>query len=241
MVGYAIKKRRRTDEYHQASETINRQVGFRDIRKDPEEKVKNFLSIWLESNGCKVYWEKKNNFNKPIFNAKKDSGGTCEKPDILVERFGSSGDPVYYALEVKDASSTSNVYDSFPQVLRYAEGDLDFSIDSSHVDVEGYFSANLYSMYGKLFSNDILNNPETFSDGRKAAILKGELPENEYMLTEEYLRLLWRMAKELKIENRVGALLSTALNGCNTAPSPMIQFADIKYGSSLQGVEVWHK
>ena len=238
-VDYCIKKRRRTTEYHDASDVIGRQSGFRDIKSKPEENVKKALCGWLEANGCKVYWEKANAFGKPIFST---DAGTCERPDLLTQITDVFENNTYYALEVKDGSSSSNVYDSFPQVLRYAKGKYNYFIDGNPITVSGYFSANLNSINGHLFSKDTdtLNNPENFSDGRKEAIAKGELPENEHILTEQFLRLLWRMAKEYRIETRIGALLSTKLNGA-VSPAPLLQYADIKGDVGFQGYEVLHK
>lgn len=233
-------RRRPNTEYHKASDLINSQSGFKDIRKDPEEKVKAALCTWLEPNGCKVYWEKRNSLNKPIFTTENVLGGTCEKPDLLIQRTDVSSNNVYYALEVKDASSNSNVYDSFPQVLRYSAGNLSYSIDENPINISGYFVADIYSLKGCLFSNDVLNDPDSFSDGRHQAIIKGELPENEYILTEQYVRLLWRMAKDIGIEARIGALLSTKLNGA-VVPAPMVLYSDIRGNAGIQGIEIWKR
>ena len=235
-----MARRRPNTEYKKASDLINSQPGFRDIRKDPEEKVKNFLTSWLEPNGCTVYWEKDNGYNKPQFKTENSESGTCERPDLLVKRTNSSGEHVYYALEVKDASTDSNVYDSFPQLLRYAEGNLKFFIDGGNIDISGYFAANQYSISGRLFLHDTQWEEGVFSDGRKEAIIKGELPANEYKMTEEYTRLLWRMAKGLHIETRLGVLLSTSLNGANI-PAPMALYSDIRGNVGFQGIEIWKR
>jgi len=209
-------------------------------RKTNEDVVKNFLSSWLKSNGCGVYWEKINKYKYPTFCTESINGGTCEKPDLMIELTDYLGNPTYYAIEVKDASSDSNVYDSFPQLLRYAAGNLNYIINDETIQVDGYFTANQYSICGKLFGNDVLSDALSYSEGRRAAINKGELPESEYMITEAYTRLIWRMAKDHHIKNRIGVLLSTALNGARV-PAPMVLFSDIEGVAGFQGIEVWHK
>lgn len=228
-----VNKKQTTYDQSQKS----RKIG---ITKYTEENTKESLSVWLEGYGCNIFWEKKNEYNRPVFNTQNLNGGTCEKPDLLVERAHVGGSPVYYVIEVKNGESDSNVYDSFPQLLRYAEGKLRFSIGETPISVSGYFVATQFSDRGRLFSNDVPGDSCAFSNGRVGAIAKGELPRNEYIRTEQYIRLLWRMAKQACSETRIGALLSNVLNGARI-PSPMLQFSDIRGNAGFQGIDVWHK
>jgi len=205
-----------------------------------EEHTKYSLSVWLEDHGCNVFWEKKNDYNRPVFNTKNFNGGTCEKPDLLVERVRVGGSPVYYVIEVKNGRSNSNIYDSFPQLLRYAEGKLLYHIGETPINVSGYFVATQFSEKGRLFSNDVPGDIRTFSKGRVGAIERGEIPTNEYILTEQYIRLLWRMARQACSETRIGALLSNILNR-ERIPSPMLQFSDIHGNAGSQGLEILYK
>lgn len=209
-------------------------------KKYTEEHTKYSLSVWLEAYGCNVFWEKKNDYNRPVFNTQNFNGRTCEKPDLLVERTCVDGTPVYYVIEVKNGESDSNVYDSFPQLLRYAEGKLRFSVGETQINVSGYFVATQFSERGRLFSNDVPGDACAFSEGRRGEIARGKLPRNEYILTEQYIRLLWRMAKLTCSETRIGALLSTVLNGSHI-PSPLFQFSDIRGNAGVQGVDLWNK
>jgi len=208
--------------------------------KYTEEDAKDSLSIWLENHGCNVFWEKKNNYNRPVFNTKNLDSGTCEKPDLLVERVRVDGSYVYYVIEAKNGESNGNIYDSFPQLLRYAEGKLLFFIGETQINVSGYFVATQFSERGRLFSIDRQGDSCAYSDGRRRDIALGNIPRTEYILTEQYIRLLWRMAKQTGRETRIGALLSNVLNGARIS-SPMFQFSDIRGNAGFQGIEILHK
>lgn len=199
---------------------------------DPEEEaVKRQITTWLSSFGCGIYWEKDNEFDYPVFHAVKNSKGTTEKPDLLIVKNGKN-----YMCEVKNADSNSNVYDSFPQVLRYASGEMEYFVNDEQIVPDGYLVATQNSIRGHLFDPKYeLHIPfEEMGEGRKLAILKGELPRTEYTMTEQYTRELWRMSAEKNIPTRVGALLSECLN-LNSSITPMIQY---KHGK-CQGVEIW--
>lgn len=208
-----------------------------DVKKDQEGNVKNMLTCWLESNGCTVYWEKQNPFKKPVFKTIVDNIGTIEKPDLLIER-ETNGCTIYYAIEVKNGASSGNVYDSFTQLLNYSNKNMGFLIGSEHINVDYFLAATQFSLRGCLFPDDVMYNPLAFSQGRMYAITKGELPPNEYMLTEEYVRLLWRTAKYLGIEKKIGVLLSTYLCG-DVIPKPLVQFMEINGTSGKQNVQIW--
>lgn len=231
MIDKVIKKQTASDQSPKSRKI--------DITKYTEENTKESLSVWLEGYGCNIFWEKKNEYNRPVFNTQNLNGGTCEKPDLLVRAL-VNGSHVYYVIEVKNGQSDSNVYDSFPQLLRYAEGKLLFSIGETPISVSGYFVATQFSERGRLFFKDVSADSCAFSDSRWGAIARGEIPRNEYILTEQYTRLLWRMAKLTCSETRIGALLSTVLNGARV-PSPMFQYADIRGNAGFQGTEILHK
>lgn len=214
----------------------SRKIG---ITKYTEENTKESLSVWLEGYGCNIFWEKKNEYNRPVFNTQNLNGGTCEKPDLLVRAL-VNGSHVYYVIEVKNGESNGNIYDSFPQLLRYAEGKLLFSIGEMQIEVSGYFVATQFSERGRLFSMDMQGDSCAYSDGRRRDIALGNIPRTEYILTEQYIRLLWRMAKQTGRETRIGALLSNVLNGAR-ASSPMFQYADIRGNAGFQGYEILYK
>ncbi len=194
-----------------------------------EESVKRLLTEWLEAfGGCRVLWEKKNSINKPIFAVKHGTLKTNEKPDILI----ITNDEKYYLCEVKDGRKKSNVYDSFPQILKYASGNFEYSIKGKVIKPDGFLVATQESTRGHLFSSICDAKIEHLSDGRKCAIERGELPQEEYCMTEEYTRLLWRMSENIGIDDlKIGVLL------CNIDRIPMFQY---KIGKQ-QGVEQWKK
>jgi len=196
-----------------------------------EEQVKQQLSTWQNAYGCEIWWEKTNQHCYPIFKTKTNNIGTVEKPDIAIKYHDK-----YYMCEVKNADKSSNVYDSFPQILRYASGDFEYYIDDELIEPCGYFVATQYSIAGHLFNPDVevLVTYDQMSESRKKAIEHGQLPTDEYSMTEQFTRELWRMAAEYNIGVKIGAILSEKLNYEHSV-APMLQFKEGK----KQGVTVW--
>lgn len=198
-----------------------------------EEEVKNLISKWVEPFGCVVYWEKKNDYGYPVFKSKKDGIGTTSKPDLLIQRNGKN-----YFCETKSADHKSNIYDSLFQILKYTTMNYQHFIGSSY-DVEvvpdGYFVASEYSLQGHLFEPQFeqLLSDSYFHEGRKIGIHKGELPQTEYNMTEQYLRLLWRGANIHNVKQKIGVLVSGVLN--KSTPYPLFQYKEGKQ----QGVDEW--
>lgn len=194
-----------------------------------EEIVKRQLSTWLTSYKCKVYWEKKNEYGYPIFKANTIDGGTSNKPDIMIIRNDKC-----YLCEVKNGESVSNVCDSLPQILRYSKSNNQYFIEDVEIIPDGFLVATQHSIRGHLFPDfvDVIRPIESMGEGRMSAILKGELPRNEYGVTEAYTRILWRLGTDN--DYKVGVLLSDVLNN-ELSCAPMYQY---KHGKQ-QGIEVW--
>ena len=185
------------------------------MAKIDEEKVKQFLSQWLQG---KIFWEKKNRFEYPTFQC-----DTTERPDLLVLRGNDA-----IAIEVKNATSASNVLDGVTQTLRYARDDLTFYADHQIIIPDCYVLATQKSIDGHLFGFEQKKIPP--SEGREYAAGRGEIPRSEYRYTFQALRSLWRFAEfEQKVHGwnwnvGVGFLLSTALNKPEgPIHTPMIQ------------------
>jgi hypothetical protein len=185
------------------------------MAKVDEEKVKSFLSQWIQG---KIFWEKKNKYGYPTFQC-----DTAERPDmlILINEY-----PV--AVEVKHATNSSNVLDGVAQTLRYARDDLRFYVDHREIRPKCYVLATQCSIKGHLFDFEKKKIPP--SEGRDYAASMGEIPGSEYRFTFQALRSLWRFAEfERDVHGwnwnvGVGFLLSTVLNN-PTEPvnAPLIQ------------------
>lgn len=176
----------------------------------PEDAAKHELTEWLQQDGLTVYWEKDNAFNYPTFRIEN----VRERPDLVIE-----GEDITVAVEMKDASSKSNVYDSLFQLHRYwrhySTDAHQYVAEGRPIDIDGFVVGTQYSLSGHLYENDVetILPAENYGDGRKRAIRIGELPSCEYNMTEQFIRLLWRGAKRSDVSNTpaIGALLSTAL------------------------------
>ncbi len=176
-----------------------------------EDDVKQSISRWLIDNRIEVWWEKKNDYGHGVFTTVT---GT-RKPDLLLKWKDN-----VVLTEVKNATSFSNVYDSFFQLLGYYNNISTVSVNNERLAVTGFVAATQCSIQGHLFTYEPLQTYETFGDGRRQAISQGYLPYSEYKLSEMFVRLLWR-AKQ-KPDVFIGALLSSVLNFPSDDPIPTI-------------------
>lgn len=188
----------------------------------PETATKLRLSEWLTANGLSVAWEQKNQFGYDVFRV----DDAPEKPDLLIQR------PYGYtiAAETKRDDSKSDTYSALLENhdywLQYALEQTEYTLNGEKVDIDGFVVANGHSPYGRLFDGDYerLIEYESFGDGRQGAVDRGELPQMEYSMTEEFTRIQWRVAKKVSSEfdTGIGALLSTALEWDIPDPKPAV-------------------
>jgi len=190
-----------------------------------EETVKHDISMWLIENGIDVWWEKKNSYGYDIFSTSTGA----KKPDLLIQWKDN-----VVLVEVKNAESYSNVYDSFFQLLGYYNNISTVTANNKHFNVTGFIVATQYSTQGHLFPYELLETYESFGDGRKNAISKGYLPYSEYKMTEMFVRLLWRARQ--KPDVFIGALLSSVLN---FPSNPVIPAVLAKRNGQQIFKEVW--
>lgn len=186
----------------------------------PEDEAKHDLTEWLHENGLSVFWEKDNPFDYPTFRI----NNVRERPDLVIE-----GEEVTLAVEMKDASSKSNVYDALFQLARYwqryAGGAHEYLAEGQTIGIDGFVVGTQYSSTGHLYEQEVetILPAENYGDGRRRAIRIGELPGCEYNMTEQFTRLLWRCAKQFDVSSppAIGTLLSTALEA-KTPPEPAV-------------------
>lgn len=189
----------------------------------PEDEAKEVLTEWLENHGATVYWEKRNDFSHPTFHIE----GEQRKPDLLVD-FEQDG--ISIAVETKDGSSKSNIYDAAPQLrhywVRYVRDEQSYVADGVELSIDGFVTATQHSIKGHLFEPEVesLLHPGGYSSGRIRAIDMGELPRLEFNMTEQHIRSIWRTAKEVDppAPPAIGALLSTVLTGDFEEPAPAV-------------------
>jgi len=178
----------------------------------PETATKVRLSEWLTAHGLSVAWEQKNEFGYNVFHV----DDAPQKPDLLIQR------PYGYtiAVETKRDDSKSSVYDALLQNndywIQYGTGQTEYTLNGETVDIDGFVVATGHSRFGRLFAGKFeqLIKKEDFGESRQAAVERGELPKSEFSMTEEYIRIQYRVAKKVSrdISAGVGALLSTVLD-----------------------------
>lgn len=188
----------------------------------PETATKVRLSEWLTGHGLEVAWEQKNEFGYDVFHV----NDSPEKPDLLIQV------PYGYtiAVETKRDDSKSDTYKALLEThdywLQYRSGQTEYTLNGEDVDVDGFVVANGHSPYGRLFASDYEQRIEyeDFGPGRQGAVDRGELPQMEYSMTEEFTRIQWRVAKKVepKFDTGIGALLSTALEWDIPDPKPAV-------------------
>lgn len=176
-----------------------------------EEIVKRDVSMWTTDFGIDVWWEKKNAYGYGVFSVPTGR----KKPDLLI-RWKDN----IVLIEVKNAESCSNVYNSFFQLLGYYNNISTVTVDNKQFNVTGFVVATQYSIQGHLFPDEQITTYESFTDGRKRAVREGCLPPAEYTLSEMFTRLLWRTKQKKDVF--IGALLSSALSFPSGDPVPTI-------------------
>lgn len=200
------------------------------VNVGPEHRTKHELTEWLKDHGAAVFWEESNAWDYPVFNIERDhNGGT---PDLLILLDGST-----FVVEYKTGSSVGQVYDALPQLLGYwrehVETEQAYTVDDSEhkFHIDGFLTATSHSPAGRLFPRyaekrqDHLDMDET----RQGCYDWGQLPPAEYRMTEQHIRTMWRMVKEIGREDatgsdtpHVGSLLSDALMTPSTDPEPAV-------------------
>jgi len=197
------------------TDSRNRTDGIGD-----EQDVKHALSVWVESNGADVYWEQANDRGYPTFSV---TGVGGESPDLLIDSKNRT-----VAVEVKNNTRPSSVYDAHTQAVRYwrSLSEAEYTADGGRVQPGGVVVATQSSPEGRLFTHPPDRAVQNIGDRRKMAIERGVLPAVEFCMTEQFTRLLLRHAKKhaerWESGDYIGVLLSANLDGSPTN-EPKIQ------------------
>ncbi|AFH21801.1 hypothetical protein OSG_eHP9_00140 [environmental Halophage eHP-9] len=188
----------------------------------PEHTAKHELTEWLHKHGIGVYWEETNPWNYPTF----CSHGTGDKPDMILRT-----DELSLVVEFKSGQSVGELYDATLQTHRYWQqvctGNMRLTIHSNPVSVDGVLTASGGSGEGRLFPSyaEVKTSYESHDEGRKWCSRANILPRNEYRMTEQHVRILWRLSKQddITIDEPpyIGALLSTSIDDENH-PRPAV-------------------
>lgn len=194
----------------------------------PEHSSKHQLTKWLKKNGAGVLWEEENEWEHPTFEIRREFRGGV--PDLIILIDGKT-----FVVEYKTGDSVGQVYDSLPQLIRYwqehIESGQEYYAGETKLKVDGFLTASSHSRFGRLFPRyaerrqDYCDMDET----RQSCREWNQLPPAEYRMTEQHIRTMWRMVKQIgggKATDHdtphVGSLLSDVLVSPSDDPNPAI-------------------
>jgi hypothetical protein len=183
---------------------------------NPEDKDNRYLSEWLTRGDRRVYWDRKKTYGHGTFDIT-----TRQRPDLVIVADGGN-----YAVEVKRAERSSNVYDGAEQVIKYwrdiEEGRAEYSLSGEKIDIEAVILATRHSPNGHLFHGRQNKDEKRSGRGRRSsrAVENSYIPEVEHASSETLLRAMHRFARLLREwheditgQTGIGGLYSSALDG----------------------------
>lgn len=141
----------------------------------------NMIANWLDQYGWKVYYNQKNNDNRPIFHANSNS-----KPDILLEK-----NKIKVLVEVKPGNKHRDILDGYQQLVGYAGeyhiGRVQYDVEKrKNININAFVLATQYSLSGFLY-NDEQNTSWMCND-----FLEEQYDIVEKPISHSITRLLWR-------------------------------------------------
>ena len=194
----------------------------------PEHTSKHELTQWLESHGAGVIWEESNPWGHNTFTIERDHNGG--KPDLVILIGGKT-----FAVEYKTAGSVGQVYDAAPQLVRYwiehVTTDQAYVAGGTQLRIDGFLTATSHSRAGRLFPRYAEKRQDHFDmdETRQKCYSWGQLPPAEYRMTEQHIRMMWRMVKQTGVEGatdsdtpHIGSLLSDVLVNPSSDPAPAV-------------------
>jgi len=195
----------------------------------PEAMAELILWDWLMTKAShveRVYFNRKNPLNAPVFKVK----GTRRIPDLVV-RINDGYKIKNYVIEVKDSSQSQNILKGDKIVdtylVDYVSNKTKYFIEGKQIKVDGFLIASQESPRGHLFKQEeILDN---FIDKQKkskhlVATKYKIIPRREGKRTFEFVRILWhtygKFRDELKEKPSIGILIANSED--NYSPHMMI-------------------
>jgi hypothetical protein len=171
-----------------------------------ESDVEIMLCKWLKEKGTyieQIYFNRKNTFTAFIFT----TTGLNRKPDFIIKINRGYGDE-YIAVEIKDNTKSSQVYDS-NKILEYYEnyrtGKTIYYIDNQSIQIKYFVVATQGSPESKLLNDsmerEIINNLFDLGGHRKGMVNFGNEPEFEWNATSQFLRNLFALFRKHRKDN----------------------------------------
>jgi hypothetical protein len=195
----------------------------------PEEQTEIILWDWLRNN-AKVYFNRKNKLGIKVFKVK----GIKKLPDLIIKIEDYYG-VKYYAIEVKDNSSSINILGGSKIVdlyfKNYIEKKTEYFIEDKKINIDGFLIASQSSPLGYLFKDEKIidnwNEPEKKSKYAASKEYK-IIPRKEGNRTFEFIRFLWniygKIRKDYEEKCDIGILIGNSED--NFSPYIMITHYD---------------
>jgi len=139
------------------------------------------LADWLEKYNWKIYYNQKNEDNRPVFHANTNS-----KPDLFVSKAD-----INVLVEVKPGNKHQDILDGYQQILEYA-GEYHIGRtkykkeDKENIRIDAFVLATQYSLSGFLY------NDEQETDWMSNTWIEKNRNIVEKPITHSVTRLLWR-------------------------------------------------
>jgi len=190
----------------------------------PEVIAEIMLSGWLQSNGIRVWYNRKikelNNQN--IFRV---IGKSKKIPDMIIySRILNK----YGAIEIKPGIINKDVYDA-SKIIKYQrmykEGRTNYYIEEKEIDINFFIIATKNSLNGHLFEKETKIIPDDEKWHKEILPKYKNEPPEEYHKSKQFLRQLWSTWREErgKDEPGIGILLSSCLDSVESKPKVFYQ------------------
>lgn len=174
----------------------------------PEEKAEILLYKWLKNNGTfikEIYFNRKNTITANVFT----TTGINRKPDFVIKINRGYGDE-YIAVEIKDNSKSSQVYDS-NKILEYYEnyrtGKTIYYVDNQSIQIRYFLVATQGSPDAKLLNDsieiEVKSNIFDIGGHRKNMVNFGNEPEWEWNGSSQFLRNLFALFRKHRKDNNL--------------------------------------
>ena len=172
----------------------------------PEANVEILLFNWLKKYGVYVkdiYFNRKNTVTANIFT----TTGISKKTDFIIKINRGYGEE-YIAIEIKDNSKSSQVYDS-NKIIEYYDNyrtkKTTYYINNESIKIKYFLVATQGSPNAKLLNNnmekEIINNMFDLGGHRKGMVNFGNEPEFEWNASSQFLRNLFSLFKKYRKDN----------------------------------------
>jgi len=189
--------------------------GYDPDTANPEDEANQTLSQWLaRQSNTRVYWDRDRSYGHGTFSVTTHP----HRPDLVVTSDGGN-----YAVEVKQGTETSAIYDAAEQAMGYwseiVQGNAEYSVNNETIDIDAVVIATDRSPEGHIFANNRNLDPRRSGRGSESDVAGKQYPQVEHAASQAYVRVMYRWARsevddtDTTPDTGIGALYSSALDG----------------------------